>query len=264
MRRREGEVEKLNNALNNYMSNSTSEFLDKLTSLKNDVKVFVPSVGKECVAAPLTLKQQKDIISTTVNGVLGALQFNHALNKIIIDNVEGEQFYSFDRVSIILGLRASSLGDKVKAENGDIVSINTCIENAKNVPKFKLEKKVSIDTIKVSLRIPTLEQENQIIKKCIFEVDKIETAELSKAMGLIYIFEILKHIESVSIGEQTVVFNDIKVQDRVKIVEKLPLELYEKITTFLYEINKFDRSVLKVDETQITLDATLFDATAVV
>ena len=235
MRRREGEVEKLNNALNNYMSNSTSEFLDKLTSLKNDVKVFVPSVGKECVAAPLTLKQQKDIISTTVNGVLGALQFNHALNKIIIDNVEGEQFYSFDRVSIILGLRASSLGDKV-----------------------------SIDTIKVSLRIPTLEQENQIIKKCIFEVDKIETAELSKAMGLIYIFEILKHIESVSIGEQTVVFNDIKVQDRVKIVEKLPLELYEKITTFLYEINKFDRSVLKVDETQITLDATLFDATAVV
>jgi len=83
-------------------------------------------------------------------------------------------------------------------------------------------------------------------------------------MGLIYIFEILKHIESVSIGEQTVVFNDIKVQDRVKIVEKLPLELYEKITTFLYEINKFDRSVLKVDETQITLDATLFDATAVV
>ena len=79
------------------MSNSTtSDFLDKLSSLKNDFKVYVPSIKKDVVAKPITLKQQKDIISTAVNGVLGALQFTEAINNIILENVEGDQFYAFD------------------------------------------------------------------------------------------------------------------------------------------------------------------------
>jgi len=91
------------------MSNSTtSDFLDKLSTLKNDFKVYVPSLKKEVVAKPITLKQQKDVISTTVNGVLGALQFTDTLNNVILDNVEGSNFYSFDRIPIILGLRSNS------------------------------------------------------------------------------------------------------------------------------------------------------------
>ena len=80
-------------------------------------------------------------------------------------------------------------------------------------------------------------------------------------MGLIYIFELIKHIDSVTVDEQTVIFNDLKVVDRVKIVEQLPLELYEKITTFLLEVSEFDKSVLSVEESTITLDASFFDAT---
>ena len=243
------------------MSNSTtSDFLDKLSTLKNDFKVYVPSLKKAVVAKPITLKQQKDVISTTVNGVLGALQFTETLNNVILDNVEGDNFYAFDRTPIILGLRSNSLGNKVKADNGKIVSLTTCLKNAKTPVKFKLSQTVSIDTIKVDLIIPTLVEENQIIKKCISEVDKIKTEHLSEAMGLIYIFELIKHIDSVTIDEQTVNFNDIKVLDRVKIVESLPLKLYEEITTFLSTVTEFDKSVLAVDETNITLDATFFDA----
>ncbi len=243
------------------MSNSTtSDFLDKLSSLKNDFKVYVPSLKKEVVAKPITLKQQKDVISTTVNGVLGALQFTETLNNVILDNVEGDNFYTFDRIPIVLGLRSNSLGNKVKAENDEIVSLTTCLESAKTPVKFKLNQTVSMHTIKVNLRIPTLVEENQIIKKCILEIDKIKAEDLSEAMGLIYIFELIKHIDSVTIDEQTVDFNDIKVLDRVKIVESLPLKLYEKITMFLSEVAKFDKSLLTVDETNITLDATFFDA----
>ena len=243
------------------MSNSTtSDFLDKLSSLKNDFKVYVPSLKKEVVAKPITLKQQKDVISTTVNGVLGALQFTETLNKVIIDNVDGDIFYTFDRLPIVLSLRSNSLGDKIRAENDEVVSLTTCLKNAKAPIKFKLVQTVSIDTIKVDLRIPTLVEENQVIKKCISEIDKIKAEDLSEAMGLIYIFELIKHINSVTIDEQTVNFNDIKVLDRVKIVESLPLKLYDKITTFLSEVTEFDKSLLTVGETSITLDATFFDA----
>tara|TARA_R110000851_G_scaffold2299_2_gene9032 strand:+ start:1170 stop:1913 length:744 start_codon:yes stop_codon:yes gene_type:complete len=245
------------------MSNSsTSDFLDKLSSLKNDFKVYVPSVKKEVVASPITLKQQKDIISTTVNGVLGALQFTETINNVILDNVEGSDFFAFDRVPIILGLRCHSLGDNVKVANDEIVSIKPNLKKAKKSVKFKLVDKVTIDTIKIDLRIPTLVEENQIIKKCILEIDKIKSESLSEAMGLIYIFELIKHIDSVTVDDQTIIFNDLKVLDRVKIVEQLPLELYEKITIFLQETSEFDKYVLSVEDTSITLDATLFDASS--
>ena len=244
------------------MSDSTTgDFLKKLSSLKNDFKVYVPSLKKEVVAKPITLKQQKDIITTTVNGVLGALQFTETLNNVIIDNVDGDKFFAFDRVPIILSLRCHSLGDKVKAENDEVVSLDVSLEKVKSPIKFKLTDTVNIDTIKIDLRIPTLVEENQIIKKCILEIDKLKSESLSDAMGLIYIFELIKHIDSVTVDEQTVIFNDLKVVDRVKIVEQLPLELYEKITTFLLEISEFDKSMLSVEESTITLDASFFDAT---
>jgi len=244
------------------MSDSTTgDFLKKLSSLKNDFKVYVPSLKKEVVAKPITLKQQKDIITTTVNGVLGALQFTETLNNVIIDNVDGDKFFAFDRVPIILSLRCHSLGDKVKAENDEVVSLDVSLEKVKSPIKFKLTDTVNIDTIKIDLRIPTLVEENQIIKKCILEIDKLKSESLSDAMGLIYIFELIKHIDSVTVDEQTVIFNDLKVVDRVKIVEQLPLELYEKITTFLLEVSEFDKSVLSVEESTITLDASFFDAT---
>ena len=245
------------------MSNSsTSDFLEKLSSLKSDFKVYVPSLKKEVTADPITLKQQKDIISTSVNGVLGALKFTEALNNVIINNVEGDKFFAFDRLSIILGLRVGSLGDKVKSSKGDIVSLTPSLKTARKAPKFKLTKKVSIDGIQVDLRIPTLDEENKIIKKCILEIDKFEAEELSKAMGVIYIFELIKHIDQVTVGEDTIIFDDIKIQDRVKIVEKLPLDLYDKITSFLEDTTEFDRAVLSLDdEESISLDVSLFDAT---
>ena len=243
------------------MSNSTtSDFLDKLSSLKNDFKVYVPSIKKDVVAKPITLKQQKDIISTAVNGVLGALQFTEAINNIILENVEGDQFYAFDRVPIILGLRSHSLGDNVNVESGETISINSCLKKAKAPTKFKLNGKATIDSIKVNLRIPTLKEENQIVKKCISEIDKLKTEDLSEAMGLIYIFELIKHMESITIDDQAVEFNDLKVIDRVKIVEELPLELYESITTFLKDVSEYDKSILTVDDTTIAIDPTFFDA----
>jgi len=189
------------------MSDSTTgDFLKKLSSLKNDFKVYVPSLKKEVVAKPITLKQQKDIITTTVNGVLGALQFTETLNNVIIDNVDGDKFFAFDRVPIILSLRCHSLGDKVKAENDEVVSLDVSLEKVKSPIKFKLTDTVNIDTIKIDLRIPTLVEENQIIKKCILEIDKLKSESLSDAMGLIYIFELIKHIDSVTVDEQTVIF----------------------------------------------------------
>ena len=51
------------------MGTTTKDFLSKLNEIKNEFKIFVPSLKKQVTAKPITLKQQKDIISTAVNGV---------------------------------------------------------------------------------------------------------------------------------------------------------------------------------------------------
>ena len=243
------------------MSTSTKDFISKLSELKKEFKVFVPSAKKEVTASQITLKQQKDIIATSVNGVLGALQFTKAVNDLIIENIANETFYTFDRVPVLLALRVESLGDKIKNEKGEVVSLNESLEKIKKVPTFKFSKKVKIDSINVELRIPTLEEENVIITKSIQEMDKLKSEDLSKAMGLIYIFELIKSVKSVQVGDELIDFNDLKVVDRVKIVEQLPLELYDNITSFLRQITKYEEEVLTINESTIPVDASLLDAT---
>ena len=243
------------------MSTSTSDFINKLSELKKEFKVFLPSIKKEVTAKQINLKQQKDIISTAVNGVLGALQFSKAVNELIIENVDSDNMFTFDRVPALLALRVESLGDKIKLESGDIVSLKDSLERAKDVPSFNLVKEVRIDSIKVKLRIPSLQEENVILKRCIQEIDNLKSENLSEAMGLIYIFELLKTIKSVEVEEEVVDFNELKVVDRVKIVEQLPLELYDDITSFLSPIVKFEENILTVNESIIPIDTSLLDAT---
>ena len=92
-------------------------------------------------------------------------------------------------------------------------------------------------------------------------IDALNKEDLSKTVGLVYIFELIKHIESVSVEEDVINFNELRVIDRIKIVETLPLELYEKITSFYSQTSKYDQSLLTIDDdTVIPMDASLFDA----
>ena len=69
------------------MSNNVSSFISKLDKLNDkSLEVFVPSKNKKVKVKPLTLKQQKDLISSVLDGVKGSLNFSQTLNNIIIDN----------------------------------------------------------------------------------------------------------------------------------------------------------------------------------
>ena len=179
------------------MGTDTKEFLSILKEIKIECKVFVPSIKKQVTAKSITLKQQKDIISTAVNGVRGALQFTQVINDIILENLDGDVFYAVDKVPIILALRVNSLGNWVKVEDGKSISLETVITNIKDIPKFKYKEEVSVDDIVVNLRIPTLKEENVVINKCIQELDRLtEESDLSEAVGLIYMAEIIKLIKT--------------------------------------------------------------------
>ena len=66
------------------MSKNVSSFLTKLDKLNDKtIDVFVPSLNKKVPTKPLNLKQQKDLISSILDGIRGTLDFSKTLNKII-------------------------------------------------------------------------------------------------------------------------------------------------------------------------------------
>ena len=56
--------------------------------------------------------------------------------------------------------------------------------------------------------------------------------------------------------------DDIRIHERVKLVEKLPLSVYTKISDYIETVNKYNTDILTVDETELEIDAEFFDTSA--
>ena len=86
------------------MSKNVSSFLTKLDKLNDKtIDVFVPSLNKKVPTKPLNLKQQKDLISSILDGIRGTLDFSKTLNKIITDNTGLTDLKVYDKLLIPKG-----------------------------------------------------------------------------------------------------------------------------------------------------------------
>ena len=120
------------------MSNDVTKFISKLDKLNNSgIEVFLPSKKKEVTATPLNLKQQKDLISSALNGLKGTLDFSRVLNNIILDNSGIDDLKIFDKIPFVMSMRIDALGAKYITDT-DTIDLHKVLDNIK---KFKLEFK---------------------------------------------------------------------------------------------------------------------------
>ena len=77
-----------------------------------------------------------------------------------------------------------------------------------------------------------------------------------------YISELLKYIQSVQVDDDTIDLSDVKISERVKLVEKLPLSVYTEVSSFIEGINKYNSDLLTVDEEEISIDVEFFDTSS--
>jgi len=245
--------------MNMSKNKSVSGFLEKLGKINDDkVKVFLPSLKKTIEVTPLTLKQQKDLISSALDGVKGAFFFNKTLNDIIINNSGNNDLKSYDKLPIIAHLRKHSLGNKVKIDE-KIIDLDVAIKNFKTTPlNIKDEHIVELKTLKVYLRVPTLSEENMIFKKGEQDADS-DRSSTREGLGLLYMLELLKYIDKLEIEEEEVDFSKIKIKDRIELVEELPLTMYKGISKYIESMNAYTNEIMTVDETVIPIDVRFFD-----
>ena len=198
------------------MSSTVSNFISKLDKLNsNNLEVFIPSQKKTVKVKSLNLKQQKDLISSVLDGIKGSLDFTKTLNKIIIDNSGLDDLKLYDKLPFIISMRKDSLGNEVQRDDSGKVELQKIIDSLKNTPfQLKDEKVVKYENLKIGLKVPTLKEEITLLTKSERDIDSKDD-EFKDSVGTLYLLEIVKYIQSLEIDEEVI---DMSVIDRKSVV----------------------------------------------
>jgi len=240
---------------------NVATFLQKLGNIKAEyVSAFLPSKKTTLKLKPLNLRQQKDIISSVADGVAGMISFTRILNNAIIDATGDETVKIQDRAPLTIALRASALGDTYKDGEKTISLVQILNTYKTYTPEFKDEDVVTHNGITVNVSIPTLKEENLTIKKLEEEIKRNGEKNNTKNLGSIYIYEIIKYIQSIKIDDIEVDYTSLKVKEKIEIIENLPLILNKKIINFIESIRKEEREILTVDDVTVEINPSFFDA----
>lgn len=239
------------------MSNtSIKSFLSILESQNEQFKT-VDLFGTEVDLKPLSFKQQKLLITSGLNGVAGILSFLKNLNDIIIENTNDDNLKVYHKIPLVLHLKkAISNTDIIR--NDTTIKIDDIISNIKPFTQKETEV-VDGGGFSINLKIPTLKDENKIISACIEEVKKVTVDDVSKNVSLIMSYELPKFIESIEFGDQTLIFKELSMQDRSKIIDNLPASVTADISNFISNIRKYEEEIMTVDGITIDVDSSFFE-----
>ena len=243
------------------MSSSVSNFISKLDKLNsNNLEVFVPSQKKTVKVKSLNLKQQKDLISSVLDGIKGSLDFTKTLNKIIIDNSGVDDLKLYDKLPFIISMRKDALGNEIVRDDSVKVELQKIIDTLKKTPfELKDEKVVKYENLKIGLKVPTLKEEIALLTKSERDIDPTDD-EFKDSVGTLYLLEIVKYVDRLEIDEEVVDMSGIRISERMKLIEKLPLAVYKDISKFIQGINDYERDILTVDDYVVSINSIFFDS----
>lgn len=244
------------------MISDVSKFISKLDKLNNTkLEVFVPSLNKQVETKTLNLKQQKDLIAPALDGIKGTLNFSKTLNNIIIDNSGLKDLKIYDRLPFAVQLRKEALGNKILTNDGQ-VKLDKILNNLQEVSfNIKSQETVRHENLTIGLKVPTLQQENILLTNCIQTISTLND-DLTEHVGVLYLFEIVKYIENLKIDDEVVDMSEIKISERINLIERLPLAIYKNISEFIASINKYENDILTVGDVLITIDSLFFDSSS--
>lgn len=241
-------------------SDNVSSFLSSIRDLKKEtVSAVLPSVGSEVELTVLNLKQQKDIISCIADGVTGLVSFTRILNNIIINSSSRDDLKVTDRAPAIIALRINAHGAVYKSDDV-IIDLNAVISKIPTYTPYDADSAAFTHSgVTAKVTVPTLAYESSIINKLEDEVKK-NGEDNTKNLGSIYIYEIIKYVETLQFKDLVINFADLSIKDRINVLESLPLALNKQIINFIEEIKRKERELLTVDGVTVDISPGFFDA----
>lgn len=238
-----------------------TDILAKLHELNtsNLIEAYVPSVDRSVKFKQISVRQQKDIIKSSLDGILSGITLNNIINSIITDNaVDQKLFLVTDKVSTILSMRVAAFGSTYTLEDGKIVDLSDILKSKPVYGAINNDVISFQETIRVQLSIPDLAEDTVVNNSLIVELKKNKDIEAGDAMALMYIYEIAKFIKSVSVDSQEIDFRQLKLAERLQIVESMPVSLNNEITSYIQQLRKIESDYLTLDGVSVLIDARMF------
>ena len=257
---------------------SNKNFKDLLSSIdalneSSAASVYVPSIKQDVPFSPMSVKQQKKILASGIDNEVENLSFMNALNDIICENCrDGKvKILTCDKPLIILQLRKQAVGDKLTITENDQdynINLNEHIESCKNLKGVtKKTFELTHDTITITGRIPTLATDTQYNKHFTQSVKKNTKTKvkITDIIGDIYVSELVKYIDTITIGEVSVsAGDDLTPANAVQLFESLPLQVSTKLAEEVKNLREYENECLTSsalpEGVNISIDAGLFTA----
>lgn len=251
---------------------SYKNILSSISKLKakDVVEVYIPSNGLSANFTPLTVKQQKDLLSSGVDASIENLSFLNTLCDIVTDNnIDNTPCLAVDRSFIAIQLRRQAIGNDMKIEiDGEnyIIDIDEHIESVKQKTYNKPEPfTIQHDVITLECSPPDIPLDKRYNKQFTKRVQKPAGQKLkpTDVIGDVYVSELVKWIRTITVGDETVIAEqDATISNMVEIFENLPLQVSGKLAEGVKnarssEIASLTSKHLPEDGT-ITMNASLF------
>lgn len=241
------------------MSN-IGDFLSKIQTLnkENIIKVDVPSLSGSVKFLPLSVKQQKDLIKSSLDGSLAGIYINNTINNIIIENnIDKCPLLVIDKLPIIVALRKQAFGSTYTVEEQTIEL--SAILDKQLIFNNRLTETVKYkDVFAVDLKIPTLEIDTQINNTLIQSYKNNNNIQVSDIASELYVFEITKFVYSITINSETIEFDKITNKEKYQIVEQLPVQLNQLILDYISSFRTTEAQYLTINGIEINIDTQFF------
>ncbi len=251
------------------MSENIGNILKQLDtlSIENCVSVYIPSLKQTVKFKALNLKQQKDLLKSTIDETLVKIAFNNLLTSIIkeniIDSINVDKLFTYDRSAIAVGLRTNSLDKNIILQDKTIDLTSKVAEYPALPGDFKLpEPAIEDNNVVVNLQIPQLYIDREINVFAINKFKQTQDIDVRAMISDLVIYEFIKFVKGVSIkaetGEQHIVFDAIKPSERISIVEKFPTTITNKIFELVKQYRSFETQFLQIDDITLDIDGNFF------
>jgi hypothetical protein len=253
------------------------EALNALNKASDSFKVdlWVPSKQKTITFKEIDAKQQKSLLSVAINDNIYSSDFNKTFYDILKSNILNEdasiidELNVADRSFIAIGLRnqiSEELNVKFTDEISEKVNLKSVISkfNTYILPNNEnLELKNENVSLIVNLALPNLKNELNYDLEFYKDYKKTDAEkDVNKLITDAFIGETSKYINSVKLNDNIFEFDTLSFNQKLRIVEKLPSGLIQKILEKISAWKKDIDSLLTVTSGEnskvISIDSLLF------
>jgi hypothetical protein len=248
------------------MNANVNDLLKQLDNINQQalIDIYIPTLKRTVKFKNLTLKQQKNLLKSAIDESLTKLSFNSNIYSIIKENntesIDINTLTTLDRTVIALTLRSTGI-DKTYNTGEKEINLEEVISNAPNIELTELEHTFTSDNITITLNAPQLKTDFDLSNYSLNKL-KQQNVDLKSIIGELFIYELLKFVKSVNIknGETTteVVFNSVKIEDRIAIAEKFSSNITNTILDFIKSYRILENKFCKINDTTIDIDGSFF------